>query len=439
MRTSLLLAALLVLLSLATGRAALGLRGSSSVLGGQKKQQPDEDDDESIRTSSSSSRSTSDSNSSKRQQSPGEPPPNQKKYRLPGQQTRRERRCLPHEQEVCGNGLGHLLCEYNEEKDVYATRCVKQPKTSLHLQLHPNNYCGTCRRCFEDADELRHAVAEYIKNSTEHTEVAHNYGWPMNKWCVSKISDFSDLFANQRKFKEDIGDWDLSNAVNTSGMFQAAFSFNHDLSRWQTNKVVDMSRMFDSAFEFNQPLGMWNTRQVTSMARMFRVAKKFNQDLSPWKIRKVRDTSYMFYRAHSFDRPLQWDTSNVVDMSFMFAFTRRFNDSSVVDWDVSKVETLRGTFQSTASFDQDLSGWDIRNVKDTAFLFYKAVAFQKDDEKTRAIVTEWDLSQVEDKENMFDFTWNNTATAKEGVMLTHPAYDGSTKMSPAALVEMGAD
>ena len=412
MRTPLLLVAFLVLEFLTKCHAALGLRGSSAL----STNEPDQEEGTST---------------NRKQQSPGEPPPKKepKKYRVPGQQTRRERKCQPYEQEECGQGLGHLICEYNEEKETYATRCVRKPKTSLHLQIHPRNYCGTCRRCFEDADELRLAVGDYVANSTEHTEVAHNYGWPINKWCVSKISDFSNLFANQRKFKDNIGDWDVSNAVNMSGMFQAAFSFNQDLSRWNTDRVVDMSRMFDCAYEFNHPLEAWDTRKVKSMNRMFRVAKKFNQDLSQWKTSHVKDTSHMFYRAHNFDQSLAWDTSNIRDMSFMFAFTRRFNHSSVVDWDVSKVETLRGTFQNTGAFDQDLSGWDVRKVKDTAFLFYKAQAFQEDGATTRAIIRKWDLTQVEDKQNMFDFAWNSTTTAQEGVRLTHPSYDGSKMVS----------
>ena len=164
------------------------------------------------------------------------------------------------------------------------------------------------------------------------------------------------------------------------------------------------------------------------MERMFRVAKAFDHDLSEWQTGNVRDMSYMFYRAHSFDQPLAWNVSSLRDMSYMFAFTRQFNDSSVVGWDVSKVRTMRGAFENSVMFSQDLSSWNVAKVKDTSFMFYKAASMQEDDEKQRAIVTKWDLSKIKDKQRMFTFAegaLNSTTVSQEGAILSHPSYDGS--------------
>ncbi|CAB9505486.1 lipoprotein [Seminavis robusta] len=448
MRASLLMATVLVLLCLDVAQAGMGLRGSGASKG-------DEDGGTTSAITSSSDGSGVDEDRSGettnnlRPQSKEQPATitdtakkktqDNKKFRLPGQQTRREKWCAPHETEACGQSMGHLLCEYNPEKQVYATRCVRQPKTSLHLQLHPRNYCGACRRCFQDTDELRHAVAEYVANNTEHTDVAHNYGWPINKWCVSRITDFSNLFAHQRKFKEPIGNWDVSAARNMSGMFLSAFAFNQDVSQWNVDKVVDMSRMFDSAYAFNQPLESWNTERVTTMSRMFRVAKNFDQSLSKWNTSQVKDMSNMFYRGHSFQQAVAWDLSRVQDISFMFAYTRNFDHNSVVRWDVSRVHTMRGIFQNTNAFNQDVSSWDVSNVRDMSFAFYRALSFQEDERKQRAILTKWDLSKVLDKQNMFAFlaqgAMNATGVSQaEGVMLSHPSYDGS-RMAHGMAVE----
>lgn len=412
MRAPLLLAALVVFLSPTDCQAALGLRGRPQL-------------------ESSSSGATGDDASRKEDKN--------KKYRTVVQRTRREARCEDVERIPCGQGRGYLICEYSQEEDVYATRCVREGKASVHLQLHPNNYCGTCHRCFEDSEELRQAVHDYIANSTQFTSVAQHYGWPINEWCVSQISDFSYLFANQRKFKESVADWDVSQAVNMSGMFQSAFVFNSDLSKWDTKEVRDMSQMFDCAYTFNQPVAAWNTRKVKSMNRMFRVAKAFDQDLSSWDTGRVHDMSYMFYRARSFNQPVMKNTTYLQDMSYAFAFARLFNQGNVKDWDVSRVETMRGAFQNTGDFDQDLSQWKTSNLVDSSFMFYKASAYQGDGERQRSIVRSWDLSHVDEKQNMFSeaqAALNATTASKEGAaMLSHPSYDGSRIIPGMELTE----
>lgn len=365
-----------------------------------------------------------------------------KNHDVGGQQTRKRARCEDIARIPCGQGLGYLICEYSDEEDVYATRCVRENKLALHLKLHPNNYCGTCHRCFEDSEELREAVEEYIANSTRYTTVAQHYGWPINEWCVSQISDFSNLFANQRKFKDSIADWDVSQAVNMSGMFQSAFVFNSDLSNWNTTNVRDMSRMFDCAYTFNMPLVSWDTQKVNNMSRMFRVAKAFNQDLSSWDTGRVHDMSYMFYRAHSFDQPVMKNIPDLQDMSYMFAFARRFNQSNVKDWDVSGVQTMRGAFQNTGNFDQDVSQWKTNNLVDASFMFYRASAFQDDSEKQKAIVASWDLSNVNSLQNMFsekEAALNATVVSQEGAaMLSHPSYDGSRVLPGMELTDVSS-
>ena len=54
------------------------------------------------------------------------------------------------------------------------------------------------------------------------------------------------------------------------------------------------------------------------MAGMFSYADEFNQPLN-FDTSKVIDMSYMFYNAYNFNQPLNFtDTSNVTDMSYMF-------------------------------------------------------------------------------------------------------------------------
>ena len=62
-----------------------------------------------------------------------------------------------------------------------------------------------------------------------------------------------------------------------------------------------------------------------------------------------------------------WDTSNVVDMSYMF-YESSFNQN-ISNWDVSNVTDMRNMFYKNA-FNQDISKWDISNVTDMDSMFH---------------------------------------------------------------------
>jgi surface protein len=163
---------------------------------------------------------------------------------------------------------------------------------------------GKCHnpKHFESNKELRDAVEQYCSKDPEAVErLAVIYAYPINKWNVSLLTDFSEIFSNQLEFNESIRLWDVSNATNMYRMFQYAKKFNQNVSSWNTSNVTNMAYMFQSATSFNQDVSSWNTSSVTHMSGMFVNAWSFNQDIS------------------------SWDTSNVKRMTYMFAFARTFN------------------------------------------------------------------------------------------------------------------
>jgi hypothetical protein len=99
--------------------------------------------------------------------------------------------------------------------------------------------------------------------------------------------------------------------------------------------------MFNNAACFNQPINM-DTKNVTNM-------------------------SYMFCGAACFNQPFNMDTQNVTDMSFMFNYSI-FNQN-IGNWDVSNVLDMSFMFQNTLGFDQNLSGWSISNVTSMDTMF----------------------------------------------------------------------
>ena len=109
-------------------------------------------------------------------------------------------------------------------------------------------------KCFETTEELFDAVDAYVANNTKQTIVGQTYGWPIASWCVSKLSNFSDVFSAERNpdmatFEEDISDWDMSGALYLFQMFRGAALFDQDLF-WDTSNVIFMAYMVCIFFRF---------------------------------------------------------------------------------------------------------------------------------------------------------------------------------------------
>lgn len=75
------------------------------------------------------------------------------------------------------------------------------------------------QKCFTSNTELRLAVEDYVNDPSAGSDVAATYGWPIRKWCVKNLDDFSYVFWNLATFDESLADWDMRKATNTEHMF----------------------------------------------------------------------------------------------------------------------------------------------------------------------------------------------------------------------------
>ncbi|WP_051067115.1 BspA family leucine-rich repeat surface protein [Mycoplasma yeatsii] len=57
----------------------------------------------------------------------------------------------------------------------------------------------------------------------------------------------------------------------------------------------------------------------------------------------------------------KWDTSNIVDMSAIFAYATIF-DQDISSWNTSNVTDMNFMFWQTDNFNQDISNWNVDNV-----------------------------------------------------------------------------
>jgi len=97
---------------------------------------------------------------------------------------------------------------------------------SFYVNAQQSNHC------FEDRDELKAAIDLYVAddctNNSNCTEAFQDssIGFPMNTWCTSLVTDFSNLFDGMGTFNEDISRWDTSNVTTMTKTFWVSFDIS---------------------------------------------------------------------------------------------------------------------------------------------------------------------------------------------------------------------
>ncbi|KAG7357654.1 fibronectin domain containing protein [Nitzschia inconspicua] len=263
------------------------------------------------------------------------------------------------------------------------------------------NKCGKDGPKPHTNETLRRTVRKYCQimydpdsNKDDMETIAFKYGYPIDSWNVSQVTDMSYIFINNRNFDQYIGSWDTSNVTNMGGMFFEAHTFNRDIGRWDVSNVTNMYTMFKNAIAFNQDIGRWEVSNVTDMSAMFQYAQAFNQDIGHWDVSNVTDMDSMFENAIAFNQDIgRWEVSNVTDMSAMFQYAQAFNQD-IGQWDVSNVTDMVEMFKGALAFDQDIRTWVVSNVGSMDRMFEQASAFNQD-------IGQWDVSNVTDMNSMF--------------------------------------
>ena len=178
---------------------------------------------------------------------------------------------------------------------------------------------------------------------------------------------------------------DRTHAYETAGTYTVGISGDY-------TKIL----LSDSASNARklQSIEQWGAAQWESMNQAFKGASNMEYratdapDLS-----SVTDMSNMFSRAASFDGDLSgWNVSSVTNMSELFLSASSFN-GDLSGWDVSSVVDMSLMFRQTTSFDGDLSGWDVSSVVDMSMMFF-ASSFNGD-------ISDWNVSSADDMSNMF--------------------------------------
>ncbi|CAJ1966402.1 unnamed protein product [Cylindrotheca closterium] len=194
--------------------------------------------------------------------------------------------------------------------------------------------------------------------------------------------------------------WCLLNQLAISAASSSAFICSDD--NGLTQQVNDTGcACFSGGFELEQAVryfvvdGCSDSKNCNNW-----VVQKYGWPMGSWCVSNLNEMRRVFDMRRVLDVPpffnddiSSWDVSNVKAMDYMFEGASTFN-GDLSSWDVSKVTNMRGMFNEASSFNQDLTSWNTSSVTDMDGIFREASSFNGD-------ISTWDVSKVTDMSNTF--------------------------------------
>ena len=252
------------------------------------------------------------------------------------------------------------------------------------------------------------AVAAWLADATA---AESKYGH-ISTWDTSGVKYMEELFEGASSFNEDISGWEVKNVQEMGKMFKEASSFNQDISAWDTSSVRQWEQIFMGASAFDQDLG-WCVEQddmlsfndargagslfagskceATSCGILPSAAQKCGGGpMSDFGIR-LAETAWVLDATaaeSTYGHISTWDTSGVTYMAYFFCAYQlspdycntavaSFNED-ISAWDVSAVRYIDWMLSFVTAFNQDLSGWTFDSVTKMDRMLFEASAFDQD-------------------------------------------------------------
>ena len=205
--------------------------------------------------------------------------------------------------------------------------------------------------------------------------------------------------ANSGATSIDVSNFDLNknDLSDLSGLFTNMPNLKEvNVTGLVTNKVENVSRMFynDSALTTIVGLDTWDTSNVTDMSYIF--ASFTNPTTDNHKPQGLEHTGSLKALDLS-----GWKTSNVTNMACMFTGQNHLETlKGLSNWNTSKVTNMAQMFHGLSKLQDgslgDLSKWDTSNVTDMTYMF-AVMSLQTD----LSFVNGWKTGMVTDMSYMF--------------------------------------
>ncbi|WEV71844.1 BspA family leucine-rich repeat surface protein [Bifidobacterium sp. ESL0790] len=253
----------------------------------------------------------------------------------------------------------------------------------------------------------------------------------LSGWNTSHVTNMSAIFYMSGITNLSLGGWNITSVTNAQ-YFSSGGTTTLKMDHWTTNQTTIslIPAMIKTSAAVNVDLSYLDTGDATSMANLFTDSSVgttvTHYNLTGWNLPHVTDLSGLFsFNSKVTDikmdhwtmdgNPITMDgmfyycinlsnlttvglgTSNVTDMSQMFAGDAALTTLNVSGWDTSKVTTMNETFYADIALTTlDVSNWDTGNVT-TMFAM-----FNEDATLTTLDVSGWDTSSLANASSMFD-------------------------------------
>ena len=234
------------------------------------------------------------------------------------------------------------------------------------------------------------------------TNIIEQGTWGTSKWDYIQEGDdyILHLHAGTLGTPGKDSDWDQDEGIGTLNAI-----FREKLTQIVIDKGVianqNSTGLFKNLTSLKVIQGLENldTSQVTNMSWMFAECHKLtNLDVSHWDTSQVTNMSRMFEHCHSLTSldVSHWDTSQVTDMYLMFAGCDKLTSLDVSHFDTSQVTNMDCMFGDCKNLPSlDVSHFDTSRVTDMSWMFADCYSLASLD------LSHFDTSQVTNMYSMF--------------------------------------
>lgn len=232
------------------------------------------------------------------------------------------------------------------------------------------------------------------------------------------------------KYKYIIENLDVSEIESMDNFFNnATITCKLDLSKWNTRNVKSMRFMFyKTKFGNFTYILNFDTSNVIDMSYMFAKAKIFANIELFTNVHNVKFFDFMFYKVdYLYNIPTfikEWNIINAISTRKMFAGCEfaTYRSINLNNWNMSNVIDMSSMF-ANSDFNGDISNWDVSNVINMSKLFYSS-CFNRD-------ISNWNTKNVINMFKMFANTsfnknisnWNTSNVKNMAYMFYHSKFN----------------
>jgi surface protein len=230
----------------------------------------------------------------------------------------------------------------------------------------------------QDRDTLDKYIVQYLEETPQTLP-------DISLWDVTAVTDMEHLFVNKIKTTQKntkiqgIKEWDVSKVEYMDGMFYGCDKFNIDLSKWEIKEATNLSVMFAKCESFNSKIFKLNPEnKVNTTFDMFYGCTAFNQNISDWDVSNVTNMKGMFSECTSFNSGIfeLKEGYKIKNMSEMFYNCIAFNQD-ISKWNVSQVKVVSKMLYGCKNFKQNLSGWILHSKASTTGMIFGCPYLEK--------------------------------------------------------------